>query len=117
VPAQGLCVVPPQRRQLALAELLPGVGQVDGAGFALELAHGSQVRHDKARGRPGMDRAADEPVHEAVVEFEVGREVLAAHRGLANHLRHVPVAVETRIADGQEQGDVGVVGAGEACTS
>ena len=52
-----------------------------------ELAHQRQVGHDEPRGRAWpMDRWRHEPVHEAVVELEVGREIVAARRARAQDL-------------------------------
>ena len=99
--------------QLAIAQRLPGLPQVDAGGLLAEFTDRGQVGHDKARGGPGVDVVADKPLDQAVVEFEVGGQVLAAQARLADGLGQARVAVQAGVADGEQQRDVGVVGAGQ----
>ena len=103
-----------RRRRGAPRDLLEGVVEVDRLRFLRELADQGQVRHDELGRRLGPRVAGQEPGEEAVVELEVGGEVDAAERGAAQDLGEPRPALVAVRAGGEQQRDVGVVGAGEA---
>src|SRR5262245_66632170 len=67
-------------------DLLEGIVEIDPRRLARELPHRREVRHDEACRRLRPRVAREEPGEQAVVELEVGGEVLAAYRGAAEGL-------------------------------
>ncbi len=89
---------------------------VELAGLFLELADQGQVGDHETGGRFGHDVLAKEPVDQAIVEFQVGRQVAPPQNRAAQDLGEMLVAVETILTLGQQQGDIGIVSPGQVIT-
>jgi hypothetical protein len=89
-------------------------GDVELVPLLLQHPDERQVRHDEPGGRLREHALTDEPVHEAVVELEVRRDVHPAQARLREHLREVVVRLEARVPLREQERDVRVVRAGDA---
>ena len=76
-----------------------------------QRADGAEVRAHEARVRLGHDTVAEEPLNQAVMNFEVGLEIVAAQLRAAQDLGHPLVVLTARGARAQQQRDVRIVGA------
>ena len=98
---------------IMLFHLEEGIDHIQLVGFFFKGTNQCQIGDDKTGGRLGHDIAAQEPVDQSIVELQVCGQRAATQRSTAQHIGEAFVAGLTVITLGEQQGDIGVIGAGD----
>ena len=91
-------------------QLLPSHIHIDTPSLLGQLSHCREVGHNELGRRACVDRAAEEPVHQPIMERKVGCQILAPQSAGPQNLCHVLVRRLATVPHRQEKGDVGVIG-------